>query len=190
MKSINTFSLLKAMLDIAPKNDVRYYLNGVHVACTDTSKIIIEATCGHSLLRVTLMNLDSDLINIEKTTNVILCRDSITKLIKMFTYKNPPIITLGGDTVNLNGVDDTQLLSVDTIKGRFPDCDRIFRQRTIKNQTSNASGINFDLLSKASKAIGKLVQYGVSTIHDTQGFKFEANTPVGDIVLLVMPCRV
>ena len=44
MKQVNTFDLLKAMIEIAPKNDVRYYMNGIHITRGDSAEVIVEAT--------------------------------------------------------------------------------------------------------------------------------------------------
>lgn len=189
MKTINTFSLIKAMLDIAPKKDVRYYLNGVHISRGTSPEVTIEATDGHSLLRVILNAPEVDVICVAENTDVIIKRESLLNMIKMFTYKNPPIISAKGTQAHLDTQDFSQNIALETTDGRFPDTGRLLSARTDRTLTANEQGVRLELLARVAKATSKLVEYAVFSAHEGNGFKFTKETEAGTITALVMPCR-
>lgn len=184
MKQVNTFDLLKAMLEIAPKNDVRYYLNGIHITRGDSAEVIVEATDGHCLLRVTLPAPLEEEVTAKPLTDVILDRASAEKMLKVFTRKNPPLISADDGLVFFGNYE------VETIDGRFPDCGRMLKARTSRTLTADEQGVKLSLLSRATKAMSKLINNAKFSSHqDAAGFKMEADTEAGRVTLLVMPCR-
>ena len=171
------------MLLSAPKDDVRYYMNGVNIYRHETS-IVISVTCGHSLLRVELNGNEDNVIQVDQNTNVILDHASLTKILKMSNIKNPPILTVSDGMVYLDNYE------VDTIDGRFPDINRVLKSRTDKNLDGNSQGVNLKLLTKLSKSISMLTEYSEFTMHSFEGFKLYRKTDVGTITALLMPTRV
>lgn len=183
MKTVNIFSLLKSMLLSAPKNDVRYYMNGVNIYKHETS-IVISVTDGCSLLRVELNGNEDDVIQVDQNTNVTLDYVSLTKILKMSNIKNPPILTINEGIVYLDNYE------VETIDGRFPDINRVLKSRTAKNLDGNPQGVNLKLLIKLSKSISMLTECSEFTMHSLEGFKLYRETEAGTITALLMPTRI
>ena len=117
-------------------------------------------------------------------TDVILDRASAEKMLKVFTRKSPPLLSADGGLVFFGNYE------VETIDGRFPDCGRMLKARTDRTRTGDEQGVNLTLLSRSTKAMGKLINNAkFSTHQDGAGFKMEADTEAGSVTLLVMPCR-
>jgi hypothetical protein len=127
----NLFNQLKALVAIAPKSDIRYYLNGVYVTPDH-----MTVTDGHRILRVERETAISD--------SVILCRDRLDRALKFFTVKGPELAVhvdndgrawlkpADSDTNPERGCDMSGPLEGDwvrvaTIDGRFPGVDRIVK---------------------------------------------------------------
>ena len=182
MKTVNTYQLLKAMLLIAPKNDIRYYMNGVSIR-NEKGAVIVTATDGHALLQVRLNGNEEGVLDIEEGNHVILCHASVTRILKLYTKKTPPEIVLRDGMAFFGNV------QVDTIDGRYPDVDRVVRCRTEKTRSADPQGVRFDLISRVAKATSMLAEYGVCTMHDANGYKFYRDTEAGTITALIMPAR-
>lgn len=183
MKTVNTFQLLKAMLLIAPKSDIRYYMNGVSIR-NENGVVIVTATDGHSLLQVRLNGNEEGVLDIEEGKHAILDHASATRILKLYTKKTPPEIVLREGMAFFGNAE------VETIDGRFPDVDRVVRQRTEKTRSADAQGIRLDLISRVAKAASMLTEYSTCTMHDANGYKLFRETDAGTITALIMPARV
>jgi len=109
----NLFNQLKALVAIAPKSDIRYYLNGVYVTPDH-----MTVTDGHRILRVERETAISD--------SVILCRASLDRALKLFTAKDEGLSVMDADGAHVwLGRIDGDRVRVDTVDGRFPDVEPI-----------------------------------------------------------------
>lgn len=96
---------LKAILSVIPKNNVRYYLNGLFV---DFDKKEVVATDGHMLVVV------KDVKGLEGSGNVIIPRDTVELVAKTKT-KNPIQIT------NTKVSVDDFSFEFNPVEGKYPD---------------------------------------------------------------------
>lgn len=102
--------LLKGMLAAAPKNDVRYYLNGVHV-----KDGVIEASNGHYLFRAQIESKEEMLFTL---VGNIPARSDVTELdfdTKIATHKDIMECVLGVSYIK-------------SIDGKFPDTVKVIEQ--------------------------------------------------------------
>lgn len=133
---------LKALLTVAAKKDVRYYLNGVHVVYVDGQTIKLEASDGHIALRLTLNGTHG----IAPDTDVILCGVKLRNVLKMFSDRDD--VTLSVDS---EGVAKLGGFEIGTIDGRYPDLSRVI-DRAFTGGRDDVIGLNFTLLETLCKA--------------------------------------
>ena len=141
---------LKALLLCAAKNDIRYYLNGVHFESTPHG-IIAASTDGHRLLCINLPDEQAEGIK------ALIPRALIEAAIK--TKAQVIDITIEGANVTLSSMG--QNVSGSITDGVFPD----FR-RVIPNSVSGESGgaqFQTDYISDFDK-IGKLINGGKASL--------------------------
>lgn len=145
---------LKALLTVAAKKDVRYYLNGIHVVYVDGQTIKLEATDGHIALRLTL-NGPHD---VAPGANVILCGVKLRNVLKMFTERSEATLLIDSEgSASVGGFE------VGTVDGRYPDLSRVI-DRKIDHKCDDVIGLNFALLEtlcKACKAVTKSNKFPV-----------------------------
>ena len=130
------FNSLKALITIAPKKDVRYYLNGIHI---DLDGILV-VTDGSILLKIE----DLDVTN-EGNETVVMCRKSLDLTLKYFRASDKLSIT-----IKENGEVYLNERKVDTIEGRFPDYKRVID--TSHFDTYSRVGVDPKLLSRLLNA--------------------------------------
>lgn len=117
-----SFNILKSLVSIAPKKDVRYYLNGIRVVRQD-SQTTLYAADGHIALKVDLM--ESLSFDIADNTDIILCRHSLEHALKLFKKGQDVPLSIDEDgNATISG------LPVEKVAGKFPDVERII----IRNQ--------------------------------------------------------
>jgi hypothetical protein len=187
---MNTHNLLKAMLDIAPKADIRGYLNGVRISRGGTQEVTIEATDGLTALRVVLTSPGATHFAVEQHTDVILCRASVARALRLFARGEPPLISASEDLALLSspspGVPE---VAVSVLVGRFPDLGRELGRRTPSNRTSEEQGVSTALIANVSKAVGRIVDFAVFSAHEGRGFKLFKSTAEGTVTAICQPCR-
>ena len=142
------FNILKAALEIAPKKDIRYYMNGVRVLRED-KKLHIDATDGHVLFRATTECVDL-VCMFDENTDHILSHESLTTVLKMYKKNQDVPLEVTDGVVKINGV----VLTV--VDGRFPHVERILNGKPTEG---TKTGLTFEVLEKVAKA-GKLVVSG------------------------------
>lgn len=141
---------LKSLLLCAAKNEVRYYLNGVHFESTSNG-IIAASTDGNRLLCINLPNEQAEGIK------AIIPRALIEAAVKT----KAQIIDISIDSHNVTLSSAGQNVSGAIIDGIFPD----FR-RVIPNTVSGENGcaqFNTDYISDFDK-IGKLINGGKASL--------------------------
>ena len=169
---MNNYTILKGMLEIAPKQDVRYYLNALLIA-----KDYIAVSDGHALIKVTTETPVNE--------DVILCRKDLANKLKLFSKKNPPQMLQKEDGFYLNE------LKIETIEGNYPDLNRVICIDNGKGTYSPIEvGFNLALLSKLTKAVNIIanskLEIAKMIVHDAQS-PIRIERP--SIVALLMPAR-
>ena len=110
---------LKAMSRFAPKSDIRYYLNGLHVV-QDNRGTYIEATNGHMLGRLLI-----DETPVANPCSVILPLESI-KTLAATGKKGNESLCFAVDGVKITVINpDSSSMVFQAVEGKFPDCDRV-----------------------------------------------------------------
>ena len=132
---MNTYTILKGLLKVAPKKDVRFAMNSV--AITPTRLI---ATDGHQIMAV-----DNTIYGVDET--VIVCRADLESKLKLFTKKEPPELTVRDGVPYLN---EYKLV---TIAGRYPDVNRVINTAKENKAQTGEMGLSLGLLANLSQAI-------------------------------------
>ena len=159
---------LKALLLCAAKNDIRYYLNGIHFESTPNG-IIAASTDGHRLLCINLPDQQAEGVK------ALIPRALIEAAINT---KAPSIdVMIDGASVTLSSAG--QNVSGSIPEGVFPD----FR-RVIPNTVSGEAGSQFnnEYLTDFDK-IGKLINGGKASVLQNSGsaalVKFDNDAVIG-----------
>lgn len=133
---------LKGLLTVAAKKDIRFYLNGIHVVSnSDASIVSVQASDGHVGI---VLELTSGLFTVAPDTEVILCRNSLETVLKMFTVSATPALEVSNQGAKLGGYE------ISLIDGRYPDINRAMRL----NETSTVAemGLDFEILNQLCKS--------------------------------------
>lgn len=110
---------LKAMSRLAPKSDIRYYLNGLHVV-QDNRGTYIEATNGHMLGRLLI-----DETPVANPCSVILPLESI-KTLAATGKKGSETVCFTVEGVKISAINPQgETMIFQAVEGKFPDCDRV-----------------------------------------------------------------
>lgn len=145
--SIKTLvAVAKATAIFMAKNDVRYYLNGVHLI-GKTNELIVETTHGHCAAQVRL-----DIVTGGSEFDVIVDRDSWLTISKIkTTRKDKSEVTLSvadGRLIQSNGA----VLPIAFVDGKFPDVNRVLRAAPSKAEPQTTVGVNAVYAFEAFKA--------------------------------------
>ena len=159
---------LKALLICAAKNDIRYYLNGIHFESTPHG-IIAASTDGHRLLCINLPNEQAEGIK------ALIPRALIEAAIKT---KAPTIdVMIEGANVTLSSMG--QNVSGSITDGVFPDFRRVIPEKVSGiqgNEFNNEYLVDFD-------KIGKLINGGKASVLQNSGsaalVKFDCDNAIG-----------
>jgi DNA polymerase-3 subunit beta len=165
---------LKALLLCAAKNDIRYYLNGVHFESTPNG-IIAASTDGHRLLCINLPNEQAEGIK------ALIPRALIEAAIKT---KAPTIdITIGGHNVTLSSMG--QNVSGSLTEGVFPDFRRVIPEKVSGiqgNEFNNEYLVDFD-------KIGKLINGGKASVLQNSGSAALVKFTDENVIGVLMPFK-
>ena len=169
---MNMFTMLKGLTAVAPKNDVRYYLNGIYI--TPTRFI---ATDGHMMVVVEQETADV-------VEPVIVCRTDLSNKLKMFNKKSE---------LTLNFVDGEPYLNemkLNTVDGRYPDVSRVINRYESETKTAEPIGFDLVLMAQMCKAIDTIADNKIKgatfTFYNANAAcKVEKNAVTG----YLMPCR-
>ena len=180
---MNLIKTLKAMLQVAPKSDVRYYLNGIQVI-RNGNEVVFNATDGHTLMQV--KTTDLEYIDIQEDVKFVICRKSLDVMIKSFTTRCLPTLRCDDDFRVTLG--ELPLVIVD---GNYPDVQRVI---TNSSERCEEIGVDYTKLAKLSKACatvtntkytsGKLKVRGA-----TDSIRFENSYDDYSFIALLMPTR-
>lgn len=188
---LNAYSFLtalKAVLPFSPKNDVRYYLNGVHLLGTDGG-FFIEATDGYTAARVKVdAQLDGPLDLVmprgfcEKVANrkvPVRERDSL-ELELAYSFL-ATVVSLDGQSMEANTVDC-----------KYVDLHRVLGVPAV-GKPSDRRGFNAEYMARAAKSASMLAHpkyKGVALVGGsaaTDNFVFEVSTAHGEFPAISEP---
>ena len=170
---------LKALLICAAKNDVRYYLNGVHFESTPGG-IIAASTDGHRLLCINLPDQPVDQFKALIPRALI---EAACKLKTAAKASHATIdITIQDQNVTLTSAGQT--ISGSLTEGVFPDFRRVVPQSVSGvpgSQFNNEYLVDFD-------KVGKLINGGKASILQNDGaaalVKFDDENVIGVLMPL------
>ena len=167
---------LKALLLCAAKNDIRYYLNGVHFESTPNG-IIAASTDGHRLLCINLPSEQAE------SVNCLVPRALIEAAVKT-KAQVIDVIIIDGQQVTLSSAG--QNVSGSLTEGVFPDFRRVIPEKVSGiqgNEFNNEYLVDFD-------KIGKLVNGGkASVLQNDVGFSALVHFDNPDVIGVLMPLR-
>ena len=144
MKALEmTVKQARALVSIAPKNDVRYYMNGVWA---DFEKCRFVATNGHMLLDTPARGTPPDVC----AGSTIIPRDALDSIAKGGKTDDQIEIAYDHQTGLIKLTRQTGMaMTVSEVDGRYPDVDRV-----IPGYVSNEiAQYNADYLATCQKAI-------------------------------------
>lgn len=180
---MNLIQTLKALLVIAPKNDVRYYLNSVEVI-RNGDTVVFNATNGILLLQVKTTDLEC--LDIQDSVKFTMCRHSLNVMIKSFNVKSKPILRLD-DNFNCTLGD----LPITLIDGNYPNVERVIYKSSERDNEIALDFKNLEQISKACAMVcsnkfktGKMTLRGAS-----ESIIFSGEYSDYSYTGLIMPCR-
>jgi len=188
-----TLSALKAMSEIAPAKEIRYYLCGVYFECNQASTRL-AATDGHCL-GVYESNqenqIDAGAINFIMPLEIIKLLkivhkqwDQVTITIERKHETELDLIT--GGTIQVAG---GPAISWKAVDGRFPDYIRVLPSETMSGATAQFDPALVQKFVKAAKCLGLSTKNGVPIGHNGGGSALIAlNNP--NFIGVIMPMRV
>lgn len=125
---------IRAMLHLAAKKDIRYYLQGVNVV-RDNRGTYLEATDGHVLGRLLIDGIKSD-----TKLSVVLPTDALTKL-KGTKKQSDEWLHFDVNGLSVECIDSQSTTRFSAHDARFPDADRViplvFKDKDVKPATFN-----------------------------------------------------
>lgn len=125
---------IRAMLHLAAKKDIRYYLQGVNVV-RDNRGTYLEATDGHVLGRLLIDGIKSD-----TKLNVVLPTDALLKL-KGTKKQGDEWLHFDVNGLSVECIDSQSTTRFSAHDARFPDADRViplvFKDEDVKPATFN-----------------------------------------------------
>lgn len=187
-----TLSALKAMSEIAPAKEIRYYLNGVYFECNKESTRLV-ATDGHCLgvYEASQENILDSAINFIMPLDVIKllkvvhkqCED-VTITIERKHETQLDLITDG--TIQVAG---GPAISWKAVDGRFPDYIRVIPKETMSGETAQFDPAIVNKFVRVAKCLGLSTKNGVPIGHNGGG---SALIALGDpnFIGVIMPMRV
>ena len=154
---------IRAMLHLAAKKDLRYYLQGVNVV-RDNRGTYLEATDGHVLGRLLIDGIKSD-----TKLNVVLPTDALSKL-KGTKKQGEEWLHFDVNGLSVECIDSQSTTRFSAHDARFPDTDRVI-PLVFKPEDNAAGTFNPDLLVRfvdfseeiwGKRQVPSLIQQGTS----------------------------
>lgn len=129
---------IRAMLHLAAKKDIRYYLQGINVV-RDNRGTYLEATDGHILGRLFVSEIRSDI-----KQNVVLPTEALQKL-KGTKKQGEEWLSFSVDGLAVECIDSQSTTRFSACDARFPDTDRVIPM-DVKPEDASPATFNPDLL--------------------------------------------
>jgi len=188
MKNLST--AIKAAKSIAPKTDVRYYLNGVALYIKDNDIVSVAATDGNMLILLG----SSSILDIKQENCAVIANEDLPILERALLKSN--------DVELIDGILKIGDYSMPISDGRFPDIKRVIPAKKRNTNLSNGIGVNTSLLSKLDK-VSKCLKKNTLSDRDDVHMKMEFETEkdsilctfesqknsIDDCICVIMPMR-
>lgn len=129
---------IRAMLHLAAKKDIRYYLQGIHVVQNNRGTYL-EATDGHIMGRL-LVNCEPN----AEQKSIVLPSEYLAKL-KGTKRTSDDWLHFSVNGLAVECIDGNQVIRFQAEESRFPDCDRVL-PLVFKDDEIAPSTLNPDLL--------------------------------------------
>lgn len=129
---------IRAMLHLAAKKDIRYYLQGINVV-RDNRGTYLEATDGHVLGRLLIDGIRSD-----TKQNVVLPTEALSKL-KGTKKQGDEWLSFSVEGFAVECIDSQSTTRFSAHDARFPDTDRVI-PLVFKSEDEKPATFNPDLL--------------------------------------------
>lgn len=171
---------LKAALNIAPKSDTRYYLNGVLIDLVNRRELLVVATDGHMLLALKREIAESD--SVQPGTQLIIPRETLELALKAVSKSKDVYLVLEslGDKYTLG----SQVFQ--PVDGRFPEYVRVIPQAV----SGQAAIYNPELLTRLEKSFAALGTGAKEyALYQNGGDAAVVLTPDENVIAVVMPWR-
>lgn len=140
-------NILKSLLAVAPRSDIRYYLNGVNIVRGEDQLVRLSATDGSIIISLVI---SSGLFDVEPNTNVIICAKSLTNVLRMFDKKSVLTFKASHESTTINGY------NLDMIDGNYPDVRRVLNFNH-KPEATREIGMNLKILAKLCKGCSTIL---------------------------------
>ena len=151
MKTITTIPVntLKAALLFAPKDDVRYYLNGVYI---DPTRRLCVATDGATMLVARIEAPESHTNGDTPGAPYIVPRETLEAGLKAWGKATPDIVlTHDSETRKLR----VGNLSGEAVNGKFPEFERVIPRTLIERGT--VGSFNPEYIARANKGLCMII---------------------------------
>lgn len=171
--------ILKALMLFAPKNDVRYYLNGVNVKAKD-GKLRLTASDGYTLATACL---DADGTESEDAIDIILPYDAVKTALGVKRPKAENTLHLDIKRSLIGGVHYTP------VDGRYPDWHKIWPEECAPRGALSPRVFDPRLLTRVGQAMD--IIHGKDKGEYMLWHSKDGNTQVYEIgpLLCVIMCR-
>jgi DNA polymerase-3 subunit beta len=193
MKLTISHDTIKALLLIAPKSDIRYYLNGV---CVDVRAglVTLVATDGHRLLAVPV---SADNVEDARNGEFIIPRDTLEavkpakygKIAAQITIELP-VMPSGSGTLQTVSVTGTTTATAQVFDNKYPDWRRV-TPTSASNEPAQFNSEYLGSFGKVSELLGAKTKTGVTAIIHHNGDAAALVTfPTSQALGVIMPLRV
>lgn len=190
---------LKALLTLVPKQDIRYYLMGIHVKFIPEQQVYhLEAADGHRAARIVLP-AGVNYIKIpdrELPVSAIIPKETVADVLRGGNDKTLISLHIEGDrsTFKKGGV----TVIADHIDGRYPDMDRLIPKKNRPCDLPEGIALDASYLGDIGKFVSALraatypsciLKFGDAMSAVRIDFSRSVNTDYMDIIYMLMPCR-
>lgn len=174
---------LRACLEVAPKNEVRYYLNGVHLDYCNDLEMVYVATCGSVLIAIRAPSPGWELSEGETApASLIIPRQVLADTLKGYKRNFIQLETVQDGRYML----DEQTIFT-PIDAKFPDCERVIPAAV----SGEAGNYDPDLYARSFKAVSIASNKG--KVYIVQGGETSSAVVLADsypeIVCVLMPWK-
>lgn len=168
---------IRALLAVAPKNDVRHYLNG---ACIDADRQLAVATDGHMLLAFRA--------RIAGSGRALIRRETLEQVAEMIARPaEAASFDVEGSTVTVysNGM----RIAAELIDGQFPDYD-VIMPRSVSGELAQFDPHKIATLWKAFNYLANTSKHpGLVIAHNGLAAAIVGHAAAPDAIALLMPYR-
>jgi len=187
------YKILTSCYAVAPKKDIRYYLNSVHIKANEGG-YTIEVTDGHKLVQFKSDNLIQGIVTeIDVILDITYVKLFIDKIKAMQYHKTDlhdvVITSVESGCINFN------IGGIAIIDGRYPDCERVIWKDFPKpvGEIGFDARLLADILKVTKPFNSNPCQPVKMEFKDTMAsarIKFDTNIESLSAVMILVPCRI